>query len=146
VVYSELQNCKSQVDNHFPPGRNFIVVFDNSDARIELAAKIREQVSDRIVAIYLREVIKKKVPATATTFYTSFDIAIAEFKADRLSASDVIKVGKAILKESEKENIFPYYMECGFDRLLCDGLGQKVLDFCIKVNTRLSQLCESKTY
>ena len=81
------------------PDRQFIIIFDNSDASIDLAEEINRQFPKKVVAVYLRQVQNKKLPSRVTGFYTAFDIAAKEYEGGRLSSKDVYKVGQSILNE-----------------------------------------------
>jgi hypothetical protein len=67
------------------PGRQFIVIFANSETSLELAEKIHEIYPTQVVAIFLHQVVDKKALVIATPFYTSFDIAMNENKSGRMS-------------------------------------------------------------
>ncbi len=123
------------------PGRKFIVIFDNSDASLVLANKLHEQFPNQILAIYLRQVVKKNMPASATSFFTAFDIALAEFVADRMTANEVEIVGNAILKEQETAMIFPPYSICpkGFNS--CKEVSAAIFPVCEKVQFHVQSLC-----
>lgn len=123
------------------PGRRFIIIFDNSDASLALANKLHEQFPTQIQAIYLRQVIKKDIPSSATSFFTAFDIALAEFAADRMTANEVEIVGHAILKEQETAMLFPIYSICPKSYNACKNVSAAILPICIKVQDHVQSLC-----
>ncbi len=125
-------------------GRKFIVIFDNSDASLVLANKLHEQFPNQIVAIYLRQVVKKNLPDGATSFFTAFDIALAEFAADRMTAQEVERVGDAILKEKRTDMLFPPYAICPQSYNSCKGMPPGILPVCEKVQVHVQSLCQRR--
>lgn len=126
------------------PGRRFIVIFDNSDASILLADKLHEQFSNQIQAIYLRQVIEKDIPKSATSFFTAFDIALAEFATGRMNPNEVEIVGHAILKVQEVSMIFPAYSICPKIYRPCGKASPAMLKFCENVQGHIESLCQRR--
>ena len=126
------------------PERKFIIIFDNSDASLVLANKLHEQFPNKIQAIYLRKVIKKDTPVNAIYFFTAFDIALAEFAADRITSNEVEVVGNAILKEQEVSNIFPSYSICPKNYSSCKDVSTSILPICEKVQIHVQSLCQHR--
>lgn len=122
--------------------RKFIIIFDNSDASINLAKEIRRRYSEKIVTIYLRQVQKKKLPPEATGFYTAFDIAAKEYNNRRLSIEDVSKVGHAILTEHDINSIIPAYAMCPMTENPCEAHLTDIKDICLKVSQHIKSLCK----
>lgn len=123
------------------PQRSFIVIFDNSDPSLSIVNKIRTEFPGKFLAIYLRQVVDKKIPKSAIEFYTAFDIAFSEYKFGRLDDKDVIKVGQAILSENNVEMLIPYYAACPTFSNSCDTQNFKVSDMCTKVRNHIASLC-----
>lgn len=123
------------------PQRTFIVIFDNSDPSLIMTDKINAEFSEKVRAIYLRQVVNKKIPTSAIGFYTAFDIAFNEHKEGRLNSDDVVKVGQAILVESHVEKLIPSYAACPRYSESCDMQNPKIADLCAKVRNHLSSLC-----
>ncbi len=126
------------------PNRNFIFVFDNSDASIEISEKIMQQFSKQVVAIYLRKVQNKKVPSVVFEFYTAFDIALHEFESGRLSKEHVLKVGQALVNERNLESIIPDYAICPLNYEPCCNRSLAIKDICIKVRLHLQLHCKQR--
>jgi phosphatidate phosphatase APP1 len=122
-------------------GRKFIVILDNSDASVALTKKLHEKFPNQILAIYLRKVVETSIPATATSFYTAFDIALAEFAANRMTTDQVEIVGKAILNEQQKAMLFPNYSICPKNNNACDNISPAILAVCKKVQIHIESLC-----
>lgn len=106
-----------------------------------MADKIRTEFSGRVLAIYLRQVVDKKMPTSAIGFYTAFDIAVSEHKAGRLATDDVLKVGHSILSESNVEMLIPSYAACPTYSNSCDTLNPNISELCTRVRNHLASLC-----
>lgn len=125
--------------------REFIVIFDNSNASIEMAPVLRERFP-QIKQVYLRQVVEKSLPKGASGFFTAFDIALAEYEASRLGESAVQAVAQALLQEKNKEFILPSYGLCPKDYRFCaDSRFSKSTpensQLCAKVEHHLKSLC-----
>lgn len=118
-----------------------IVIFDNSEASIQLVQKLKSHFPDRIATIYLRQVVAKEVPIDATAFYTAFDIAAKEYAEGRLAKESVLKVGQVILNEKSKEKMFPSYALCPKDKNICEGIAADILETCQEVEKHIHSLC-----
>lgn len=126
------------------PNRKFIVIFDNSDASLKLAARLQIEFPEKISAIYLRQVVDKSVPIGATSFFTAFDIALNEFKSQRLNVTEVVAVGSAIATDKAYENIFPNYAVCPEEYNPCSELGPELVNICSAVKKRVLEVCSRR--
>jgi phosphatidate phosphatase APP1 len=125
------------------PGRSFIVIFDNSSASLELAKELHSLYSKQIKAIYLRQVVEKEIPTTATRFYTAFDIAVKEYVANRMTVDEAQQVGHAVLKEVKSEMLFPSYASCPAEYSPCDESTLKGLGaICTQVRDHIRKFCK----
>jgi phosphatidate phosphatase APP1 len=125
------------------PEHKFIVIFDNSDASLEMATTLKTTFPDKILAVYLRRVVEKKSPPEAQDFFTAFDIALLEQIQGRLSFEDVYQVAQTILQESERAMLFPDYALCPKDYNPCESTTKESLELCFKVQTHIQGLCRS---
>ncbi len=123
------------------PNRQFIVVFDNSEASLKLVETLRAEFSRNISAIYLRQVVNKDVPKGGTAFFTAFDIALNEFKSQRLNMTEVISIGNVVATEKISENIIPSYAFCHTDYNPCLELAPDLIEICVKVKKRINEIC-----
>jgi phosphatidate phosphatase APP1 len=122
------------------PLRKFIVIFDNSTASIDMVGQIRSRFSKSVEVVYLHQVVSRDVPPGAFAYYTAFDIAVNEFLAHRMSASEVLLVGDAISKEENVESIFPTYSVCPKRYNPCPS-DAGIEDICSKVKSHVESLC-----
>lgn len=70
------------------PYRDYIVIFDNSNASIGLATRLAKEFPGKIKTVYLRRVVEKATPKNAVSFFSAFDIAMHEFAEGRLGRQD----------------------------------------------------------
>jgi phosphatidate phosphatase APP1 len=127
---------------HSKPTREFIVIFDNSDASLSLADILHSLFPMQIKAIYLRKVVEKETPASAIPFFTSFDIALNENATGRMSIEDVKTVGLAVLKEKNVDMLFPAYALCPVKYDPCSGVHLELQELCTLVRSNVQALCQ----
>lgn len=121
--------------------RQFIVIFDNSEASLNLVEEINRQFPKKFVGIYLRQVQNKKLPLGATGFYTAFDIAAKEYEQGRLSMEDVTKVAEVILNQHDIDLIIPAYAMCPSNDNPCGVSDFDIKAICAKVHGHVEALC-----
>lgn len=122
--------------------RKFIVILDNSEASVEFARRLRSYSPTPIVAVYLRQVVQRTPAFPAMGFFSAFDIAVAEFMAKRISATEVTHVGRRILRETNIENLFPSYASCPTTIASCQE-ETEIHEICKQVSHHLLNLCAS---
>lgn len=123
------------------PQKRFIVIFDNSDASILLAGQLKQKFPNEILDIYLRQVVKKELPEAATGFYTAFDLAMHEYRAQRISLSELEEIGKVVLKEDRREALFPTYAICPKEYNPCGEEPTDANILCSQVRTHVQWIC-----
>lgn len=124
------------------PQSQFIIILDNSDASLSFAKEVRQNFSNEVQSIYLRQVVQKDNPESTIRFYTAFDIAVNEYKLQRLSISELEKVGNSITNESRVDLLFPTYAICPKDYTPCDETQTETKSICDKVQTHVRALCD----
>ncbi len=124
------------------PDRNFIVIFDNSGPSLTMVDTLKKEFGDKILAVYLHEVVAKKNPEAATRYYSAFDIALNEYRAGRMFPDELREVGAAIVKEKNVNLIFPAYAVCPVDYNPCKDLTGEVFETCSQVKEHIAALCK----
>lgn len=127
------------------PGRQFIVIFDNSQASLDIAEMIHSHYHDKIAPVYLHEVVSRPQQAGNVNYITALDIALYEMKLGRLSASDVEAVAQAILKEKNPELIIPGYAYCPVQYNPCFEAAPEVTAACTQVQLKIVDLCRKRS-
>ena len=125
-------------------GREFIVIFDNSDPSLAMATELAQRYP-QIRKVYLRMVVEKKLPQEATSFYSAFDIALREFEDKRLEAQVVERIAQIILGEKKREMLFPDYALCPNNYRPCEGTAFLTShgEVCLALQLHVERLCQA---
>lgn len=125
-------------------GRDFIVIFDNSDPSLAMATELTQRYP-QIRKVYLRMVVEKELPRQATGFYTAFDIALREYEDNRLEAPVVERVAHIILGEKKREMLFPDYALCPKKYRPCEGTTffESQQEVCLALQHHVERLCQA---
>lgn len=91
---------------------SLILIGDNVEIDHEVYKQIKIENPGRIAAIYIHKVKNKKLPREIIGFYTAYDIALAEYKADRMSFMQALTIGKNLLLESKFSKVIPKFSYC----------------------------------
>jgi len=126
------------------PNRQFIVIFDNSDPSLVMAETIHTNFPDKVLEVYLRQTIQKTLPASAHPFFTAFDIALNEYRNERLSLPELKTVAAAVIKENQTENLFPSYALCPKDYDPCQSAEGEASSVCAQVKDHVQALCKTR--
>jgi hypothetical protein len=120
-------------------GQRFILIGDDTESDPEVYAAFAASRADQILAIYIRRVTGRPLPAGQTSFVTAYDIAIRERLAERLSDEQAAAVGRAVLSASAR-TLLPEFQLCPTSFAHSDGV-DPVLD---RIRTRLSDVCAGR--
>jgi phosphatidate phosphatase APP1 len=94
------------------PEDRFIIIFDNSEASMELTKTLRAEFKEKILEIYLREIVKKAPPPGARFFHTAYDIARNEASHGRFSKAAAQFIYQSLESTKDKTLIIPNYAYC----------------------------------
>ncbi|MBC7742573.1 MAG: DUF2183 domain-containing protein [Bdellovibrionaceae bacterium] len=126
------------------PAESFIVIIDNSSASLEIAETINKIAYPKVLAVYLRKIKKGLVPSGATPFTTAFDIALAEYKENRLNLRDTLLVGRAVLTNADDEKVLPAYADCPVNYQPCQAAASEFLLVCKGLQERITRICKNR--
>lgn len=126
------------------PGRQFIVIFDNSQPSLDIAETIHSQYGDKMGPVYLHEVVPRPQQDGNVNYITALDIALNEMKLGRLSASEVEYVAQAVLNEKNPELIIPSYAYCPTDYNPCQEVAAEVAAVCTQVQAKITEICKGR--
>jgi len=126
------------------PGRQFTVIFDNSEASLTMARDFAVRFAPQLSAIYLRWVVDRPVPQSAVPFVTAFDIALNELRLSHFNSKEVMVVGYALLDEKRGENVIPEYAHCPKEYNPCENVGTDLLKVCEAVKERIQKICRAR--
>jgi phosphatidate phosphatase APP1 len=123
------------------PNRKFIVIFDHSEASLKLSKELYQLYPSLIQAIYLHKIVENQVPQGESTYYTAFDIAVAEYTQNRLTLDALKKVGASVINETRKYLLFPPYAICPKDYIPCSKESSDTKEICQLVGDHVRHLC-----
>ncbi len=126
------------------PGRQFIVVLDNSDSSVSLSARLFRDQPTKWAAIYLRETVQRDPAPSTVSYITAFDIAANEFLQGRMSRDDLALVAKAVIGEEQSSRLVPDYAFCPTDYDPCKRNEPQLRNECAPVRAKVRALCESR--
>lgn len=89
-----------------------ILVGDDTEVDPQIFGSIQAKFPQQVLKVYIRQNLAKPNAEGISPFYTAFDMALEEMRARRLSAEQVVIVGKAILAETNPSLIFPSFASC----------------------------------
>jgi phosphatidate phosphatase APP1 len=89
--------------------RGFIFVGDDAEHDPEVFDGFRRRNPERTLAIYVRRMRGRPLPAGATPFHSALEIALSELKAGRLKVPQVARIAKAIADEPFLDCIIPRF-------------------------------------
>jgi hypothetical protein len=101
-------------------GVQFIFIGDDAEYDPEVFEKFRERNPERTLAIYIRRMRGRPLPASSIPFHSAFEIALSELAFGRLKIPQVARIGKAVLDQSDTNLIIPYFAAAPVDSQISD--------------------------
>ncbi len=89
-----------------------ILLGDDMGADPEIFEILEGRYPGRIAASYIRIVKNREIPATVSTYFSAFDLALKEYEAGRFGLSNLHSVMQAVLNANEPEQVFPDFAYC----------------------------------
>ncbi|MFP5387256.1 MAG: phosphatase domain-containing protein [Bacteriovoracia bacterium] len=93
----------------------YILLGDDVGNDPEIYDEIIKLYPGRVLGSYIHVVNNRTVPESSITYFTTFELAVKEFLAGRLSKESVSRVSNAIMKEKDLEAVFPEFAHCPKD-------------------------------
>jgi len=118
-----------------------ILVGDDSEFDADVFAKIKESSPEKVLAIYVRQTVGKTLPKSVTPFYHTFEVAMSEHLAGRLSEAHAILVGKSILNENNSKRIMPKFVKCP---KISENLAGELEEVTRLVNDKIKNICANR--
>lgn len=91
---------------------SFILMGDDVGEDPEVYDEIMKLYPGRILASYIHIIKNRQMPESAIKYYTTYELALRENLAGRLSASAVKKVYQVTMNEKDLEGVFPEFAHC----------------------------------
>ena len=89
-----------------------VLIGDDSQEDEEIYRIIKAEYPDLVKAVYIHNVYNVSPTSKAMRFFSAFDIAVAEYEAQRMTFEQVASIAKTILKSKQMEQIFPMFAYC----------------------------------
>lgn len=118
-----------------------IFVVDNSETSLNFASELMKKYPRRVARIYLRQTIKRDVPAGMIPFVTPLEIALHELKNGNLSNRDVKQLLSELENEKDAEKLIPAWSYCPVDFEPCQG---GIFETCTSFTDKIRSICRSR--
>jgi len=121
---------------------NAILIGDDHGKDPQVYDKVIKTHGEKVKAAYIHLIMNREVPSTVTPYITSFDIALNEYKEQRMNLSQVENLGLEILEAEDFEKVIPKYAYCPTDnkywskfkfselKNMIDSISAKIISFC----------------
>jgi hypothetical protein len=131
-----------------PPEGKLILVGDDGENDPETYATLLAQNPGRIAGVYIHRIQNRVLPAGEFAYDTAMDIAVSEMEKGRLSAEQVMRVGNAVLAESQgdDERLALNYCYCplSLDPVHNVGSQSDAAELNARIRQRLVQICQDR--
>lgn len=117
----------------------FILIGDDTEADPEVYADFAAKKPGQILAIYIRRVTGRPLPAGSIPFVTAYDVARNEVAAGRMTEEHAKAVGEAVLRASDKQ-LLPRFHECPAG----SPNGPQPAEG-VRINRRIAKLCAARS-
>lgn len=123
----------------------FILIGDDLGKDPEVYAEIEKQFPDRILESYIHVVKGRAIPSEVVPYYTSFDLFLREYLANRMTPGWVEMGWEKLIMEMKQEYIFPKKAVCPTDTEVFDWqLASPYQQEVIQLASRLTMLCQAR--
>lgn len=89
-----------------------VLIGDDTQYDPEVYADFAAKYPDKVLAIYIRRITGREIPAGSTHTYTTYEFANNEYAAGRLSYQAMHSVGQSFLKVKKPTTVFPKFAKC----------------------------------
>jgi phosphatidate phosphatase APP1 len=144
----------SQIVDELPSEDQVILFGDDGEKDPETYAELLKKYPDRIDSVYIHRIQGRKLPAGEVGYDTPMDVAIFEMEKGKLKADQAIRVGKAVLAESAKDDerlVIQYnYCPTSFDRKIQKDHSVATPDeteaysLLSRIQDRMKKICEER--
>lgn len=120
----------------------FILLGDDMGEDPEIFDEAMRRFPGRVLAAYIHVVQNRSIPSSVIPYLTSFDLALRENMAGRMSEAAVAKVAKEVMNPEEPESVFPDFAFCPNDKSLWDWQEKSNLaELAKEVTAKMIQIC-----
>lgn len=93
-------------------GKKVILLGDDVGEDPEVYEKVMMDYPDKVAAIYIHKVKNRSIPSVVTPYISVFDIAVKEYKAQRMNLNQATVLGDALLFDYNLNNVLPKFSHC----------------------------------
>ncbi|MFL5812523.1 MAG: phosphatase domain-containing protein [Bdellovibrionia bacterium] len=144
----------SQIVDEVPSEDAVILFGDDGEKDPETYAELLKKYPDRIDSVYIHRITGRKLPAGEVGYDTPMDVAILEMEKGNLKADQAIRVGKAVLAESAKDderlvilyNYCPTSFESKTQKNLSAAKPDEIEAYSLlsQIQNRMKKVCEER--
>ena len=91
---------------------DIILMGDDTQYDPEVYDHISKLFPGRVIAIYIHMIQNRKIPETATKYWTTWEIFLREHSANRMSESQVVEAAENLISESKSKMIIRDFADC----------------------------------
>lgn len=91
---------------------NVILFGDDHELDPAVFDRIKQDFPEKVLAIYVHRIEGKTLPASSVPYYTSFDVALREYQAQRMPLAGADWIGNLLAGEERFFRVYPTYVEC----------------------------------
>jgi phosphatidate phosphatase APP1 len=122
-----------------------VLIGDDVGEDPEVYAKVKEDYPGLVDEIYIHVVKHREIPSGITDYITSFDIAINEYKKERMNLNQVMMLGNELAVDYSMKNVIPKFSFCPKDSSRWDSINISELANLIQETTRrIVNHCQGK--
>jgi hypothetical protein len=135
-VVSKIKNLSTKV----------ILFGDDVGEDPEVYAKVKKNFPNSVADIYIHKVKNRAIPAGIIDYITSFDIALNEYKKERMNLNQAILLGNELAIDYKMKNVIPKFAFCPKDDSRWQNTNISELAGLIKETAkRIVNHCQGKT-
>jgi phosphatidate phosphatase APP1 len=122
-----------------------VLIGDDVGEDPEVYLKVKKDFPSLVAEIYIHVVKNRKIPAGVTDYITSFDIAINEYKKERMNLNQVMLLGNELALDYSMKNVIPKFSFCPKDNSRWENTNISELASLVEETTkRIVNHCQGK--
>ena len=122
---------------------SFILIGDNVQIDERVYQRIKKEFPTRILAIYTHR-INADIAIEEIAFSSAFDIAVQEYKQQRLSWFEIMEIAKSFLLSADLATTFPRFKFCPQENIFEVQLPWTVQQTALQVYKKINRYCRTR--
>lgn len=108
----------------------------------EVYEKVKANYPNKVAAIYIHKVKNREIPDVVTPYISVFDIAVNEYKAERMNLNQAMMLGDAVFSDYDINKVLPKYTYCPKTDTFWDAYDVSELnDLIDDISDKISTFC-----